>query len=277
VRLRLLLATGAIVAASAATATGAVPCALLTLQPTCQLIVTGGPVLDTSELVTITGAGPGAVTGRLLATTIEVSEPDGWADWFASHRSPTTAMIARSLLVPDGEGLEAVAEEGRRSMEASRSRAAGLGLHAVGLIEEPGVPPADWPVTITFATDGVGGPSAGLMIALAIASRAGPVDLAAGLTVAGTGALAPDGRIEGVGGIDHKLRSVAGRGAATPIDAFLLPEADLALARRTRVDVDVLLMPVHDLEAALAALAELRAGRTPIGAVLLSATQEGSR
>ncbi len=276
-RLRLLLATGAIVAATASTATGAVPCALLTLQPACQLIVTGGPVLDTSELVAITGAGPGPVTGRLLATTIEVSEPDGWADWFAAHRSPTTAMIARSLLVPDGEGLEAVAEEGRRSMEASQLRAAGLGLHAVGLIEEPGIPPADWPVTITFATDGVGGPSAGLMIALAIASRAGPVDLAAGLTVAGTGALAPDGRIEGVGGIDHKLRSVAGRGTATPIDVFLLPEADLALARRTRVDMDVLLVPVHDLEAALAALAELRAGRMPIGAVLLSATQEGSR
>jgi PDZ domain-containing secreted protein len=186
-------------------------------------------------------------------------------------------MIARSLLVPDGEGLEAVAEEGRRSMEASQLRAAGLGLHAVGLIEEPGVPPASWLVTVTFATEGVGGPSAGLMIALAVASRAGPVDLAAGLTVAGTGALAPDGRIEGVGGIDHKLRSVTTRDTATPLDAFLLPEADLALARRTRVDVDVLLVPVGDLDAALAALAELRAGGTPRGAVLLSATQEGSR
>ncbi len=275
-RLRLLVAAGAIVA-SAATAAGVVPCALLTLQPACQLAVTGGPVLDTAELVTITGAGPGPVTGQFLATTIEVSEPDGWADWFASHRSPSTAMIARSLLVPDGEGLEAVAEEGRRSMEASQLRAAGLGLHAVGLIEEPGVPSARWPVSVTFATDGVGGPSAGLMIALAVASRAGPVDLAAGLTVAGTGALAPDGRVEGVGGIDHKLGSVAAGGATTRIDAFLLPEADLALARRTRVDVDVLLVPVGDLEAALAALAELRAGRTPIGAVLLSATSEGSR
>jgi PDZ domain-containing protein len=277
VRLRLLVATGATAAAAAATAAGVVPCPLLTLQPACQLAVTGGPVLDTSELVTITGAGPGPVTGRLLATTIEVSEPDGWADWFASHRSPTTAMIARSLLVPDGEGLEAVAEEGRRSMEAAQRRAAGLGLHAVGLIEEPGVPPARWPVTVAFATEGVGGPSAGLMIALAVASRAGPVDLAAGLTVAGTGALAPDGRIEGVGGIDHKLRSVTTRSTVTPIDAFLLPEADLALARRTRVDMDVLLVPVGDLDAALAALAELRAGGTPRGAVLLSATSEGSR
>jgi PDZ domain-containing protein len=281
VRLRILAAVG-VLAATGAYASGAVPCALVTLQPACQLAVTGGPVLDTADLVRIEGRGSARLgtadgEGRLLATTIEVSEPDGWVDWLAGHRDPTTAMIARVLLVPDGQGLDAVATEGRRAMEESQRRAAGLALHAVGLIDDPGVALEDWPVTITFATDGVGGPSAGLMIALAVAARVGPDDLAAGLTIAGTGVLDATGRVVGVGGIDHKLRSVTRTGGAPRLDAFLLPVADLALARRTIVGRDVLLVPVTDLDAALVALAELRAGREPQGAVLLSASAQGSR
>jgi PDZ domain-containing secreted protein len=114
------------------------------------------------------------------------------------------------------------------------------------------------------------------MIALAIAARAGGEDLAAGLSIAGTGALDASGLVEGVGGVDHKLRSVTAPGAPS-IDAFLLPAADLALARRTVLEVDVLLVPVADLEAALAALRELRAGREPAGAVWLAAGSQGSR
>jgi PDZ domain-containing secreted protein len=278
VRARVLLAAGAL-AVSGAYAAGVVPCTVVVLQPTCQLMVTGGPVLDTSELIRVErvgadaqGGSDGASTtsGTILATTIEVSEPQGWLAWLDAHREPRTAMIARSLLVPRGEGLDAVAAEGRRSMEESQRRAAGLALHAIGLIAPPGLDPAEWPVTVAFATEGVGGPSAGLMIALAVASRAAPTDLAAGLTLAGTGALSPSGAVLGVGGVDHKLRSVA-RPGAVALDAFLLPAADLALARRTVLEVDVLLVPVSDLAAALAALDELRAGRTPQGAVLLSA------
>jgi len=281
VRLRILAAVG-VLAATGAYASGAVPCALVTLQPACQLAVTGGPVLDTADLVRIEGRSSARLgtregAGRLLATTIEVSEPDGWVDWLAGHRDPSTTMIARALLIPDGQGLDAVAAEGRRSMEESQRRAAGLALHALGLIEAPGTPPSDWPVTIIFATDGVGGPSAGLMIALAVAARAGPADLAAGLTIAGTGALDDRGRVAGVGGIDHKLRSVTNAGGGPTLDAFFLPLEDLPLARRASVGVDVLLVPVTDLDAALAALADLRAGREPPGAVRLSAGAQGSR
>lgn len=281
-RARVLLAAGAL-AASGAYAAGVVPCTVVALQPTCQLTVTGGPVLDTAELIRVgvggdaQGRSDGAPTsGTILATTIEVSEPQGWLAWLDAHREPGTALIARSLLVPRGEGLDAVAAEGRRSMAQSQRRAAGLALHAIGLIAPPDLDPAEWPVTVTFATEGVGGPSAGLMIALAVASRAAPTDLAAGLTLAGTGALSPSGAVLGVGGVDHKLRSVARPGAVT-LDAFLLPAADLALARRTVLEVDVLLVPVTDLAAALAALDELRAGRVPQGAVLLSAGSGASR
>jgi PDZ domain-containing secreted protein len=115
------------------------------------------------------------------------------------------------------------------------------------------------------------------MIALSVAARAGPEDLAAGLRVAGTGVLSPSGAVQGVGGIDHKLRSAIGWADGTPLDAFLLPESDLARARRTRLPADVLLVPVRDLDAAIRALAALREGRVPDGAELLYAANEGSR
>lgn len=280
-RARVLLAAGAL-AASGAYAAGVVPCTVVALQPTCQLTVTGGPVLDTAELIRVGVGAPGGLdaasttSGTILATTIEVSEPQGWLAWLDAHREPGTALIARSLLVPEGEGLDVVAAQGRRAMEESQRRAAGLALHAIGLIADPDVDAATWPVTVAFDTEGVGGPSAGLMIALAVASRAAPTDLAAGLTLAGTGALSPSGAVLGVGGVDHKLRSVV-RSGAVALDAFLLPAADLALARRTVLEVDVLLVPVSDLAAALAALDDLRAGRSPAGAVLLSAGDGASR
>jgi PDZ domain-containing secreted protein len=120
------------------------------------------------------------------------------------------------------------------------------------------------------------------MLAIAIVARIAEQDptartgAAAGarppLTIAGTGALDADGRLIGVGGVAHKLRSVvAASGGGRVPDAFLLPPDDLPVARRTTVARDVLLVPVVDLTAALGALEVLARGGTPDGAVLLAA------
>jgi PDZ domain-containing secreted protein len=98
------------------------------------------------------------------------------------------------------------------------------------------------------------------------------------LVVAGTGALEPDGRVLGVGGLEHKLRSVIAdaRGGTLP-DAFLLPAEDLAIARRVPLARDLLLVPVSDLAGAVDALAVLARGARPEGAVLVAATDRGGR
>jgi PDZ domain-containing protein len=290
-----LVAAGLLAAVTGAWWSGSVPCAIVVAQPACQLVVTGGPVLDVARLVDVvpaTGASRASSpdgravevrepAGRLLVTTIEVSEPGSVAAWWSALRDPDVELVARALLVPAGGDLADVAEAGRARMEESQLRAAGLALAELGLVATADAPWA-WPVEVRFATDEVGGPSAGLMLALGVVARVAPVDPTARpdgaasarppLSVAGTGALAADGRVLGVGGVAHKLRSVVddARGGPLP-DAFLLPFEDLPVARRVSLRRDVLLVPVRDLAEAIAALDVLARGDVPEGAVRLAA------
>lgn len=65
----------------------------------------------------------------------------------------------------------------------------------------------------------IGGPSAGLVFALAIYDKLTPGELLAGQHVAGTGTIDPDGRVGGIGGIQEKIAGAEDAGAAT----FLVP------------------------------------------------------
>jgi PDZ domain-containing protein len=284
---RALLASALVAGVGGAWWSGVVPCAIVVAQPTCQLAVSGGPVLDTATLVTLaptSSAGPDVTvrepSGRLLVTTIEVWEPDGFASWWAALRDADVELVARALLVPSGGDLTDVAEAGRERMAESQLLAVGLALAELGLVATPDAAWA-WPLEARFATDEVGGPSAGLMLALGVVARVAPVDptvrpdgAASGrppLVVAGTGALDVDGTVVGVGGIAHKLRSVVSDARGGPLpDAFLLPVEDLPVARRVVLERDVLLVPVADLAGAIAALDTLARGEQPDGSVLLA-------
>jgi hypothetical protein len=82
----------------------------------------------------------------------------------------------------------------------------------------------------------------------------------------------------GVGGIDHKLRSVtAGTVLAGVPDAFLLPVSDLAAARRVDGTGRILLVPVSSLEDAIAALEALRDGSHPVGSEWLGTAGSAAR
>jgi hypothetical protein len=293
----LIVALALLGAAGGSWWSGIVPCALVVAQPACQLAVTGGPVLDTATLLTLTPAAPSSAVarevgvrepaGRMLVTTIEVWEPDGVAAWWAALRDPDIDLVARTLLVPRGGDLADVAEAGRERMVESQLLAVGLALAELGLVATPDAT-WSWPVETRFATDEVGGPSAGLMLALSVIARLAPRDptarpdgAASGrapLVVAGTGALAEDGVVVGVGGIAHKLRSVVSDARGGPLpDAFLLPLEDLAVARRVVLDRDLLLVPVDDLAGAVAALDVLARGEEPTGSVRLAGGREPAR
>jgi PDZ domain-containing protein len=296
---RTLLAAALLATSVGAWWAGVLPCEVITAQPACQLAVSGGPVLDTARLLSVSPSGVPAgadrpevavrePAGRLLVTTIEVWELGDVREWWAALRDPHIDLVARARLVPPGGDLDDVAEAGRARMEESQDRAVGLALAALGLVARPEVPSWAWPVEVRFTTDEVGGPSAGLLLALGVVARLAPVDptaridgAASGrppLRVAGTGALGTDGRVLGVGGVDHKLRrAVADARIGGGLDAFLLPVDDLPVARRTEVPHAVLLVPVQDLEAALEALLLLAASATPPGAELLAGTEGRGR
>ncbi|WP_408898833.1 PDZ domain-containing protein [Nocardioides sp. R1-1] len=81
----------------------------------------------------------------------------------------------------------------------------------------------EFPFDITLRVDpAVGGPSAGLMFSLAIYDTLTPGSLTGGANVAGTGELAPDGKVGPIGGIEQKIAGAEAEGA----DLFFVPAAN---------------------------------------------------
>ena len=107
----------------------------------------------------------------------------------------------------------------------------------------------------SFAED-VGGPSAGLMLAVGIIEQLTPGSLTGGAHVAGTGTIDDAGAVGPIGGIQQKLIAAERAGA----DFFLVPAGNMADARRAVPD-GLQLREIATLDDALAALAAIRASR----------------
>lgn len=75
--------------------------------------------------------------------------------------------------------------------------------------------------TVDFNVDGVGGPSAGLMLSVGLIDKLTPGNLADGRIIAGTGTIKPDGTVGPIGGIRQKLAGAREAGA----QLFLMPAA----------------------------------------------------
>jgi PDZ domain-containing protein len=124
-----------------------------------------------------------------------------------------------------------------------------------------GVEPAnqpDVPFDIKINLADVGGPSAGLMFALAIVDKLTPGDLNGGQFVAGTGEISSDGQVGPIGGISFKMTAAREAGATV----FLVPGGNCFDARREPPD-GLRLVKVDTLADAVTALDTLRAGAMP--------------
>ena len=114
--------------------------------------------------------------------------------------------------------------------------------------------------TTTIKLEHVGGPSAGLMFALAIVDRLTPGKLQNGEQVAGTGQIDVKGNVYPIGGIEFKL--VAAREAGATI--FLVPEENCAEAKADVPD-GLRLVKVRTLADARESLEGLAKHQTPPG------------
>ncbi|WP_306821231.1 YlbL family protein [Actinomyces wuliandei] len=72
---------------------------------------------------------------------------------------------------------------------------------------------ADSDIEAEFGLSEVGGPSAGLMFALAIVDKVTPGSLTGGQDIAGTGTISMDGQVGAIGGIQQKMAGASGAGA----------------------------------------------------------------
>jgi len=119
-----------------------------------------------------------------------------------------------------------------------------------------GVDTGDLKVNITLDPNAVGGPSAGLMLALSVYDRLTPGNLAGDAIVAGTGTIDEAGNIGPIGGIQQKMYAARHSFKAT---AFLTPAADCADTKGA-IPKGLRLVKVSTFTDALNAMTAIREG-----------------
>lgn len=106
-----------------------------------------------------------------------------------------------------------------------------------------------FPIDVTYTSDEIGGPSAGLMWALGLYELLTPNDITAGRTIAGTGEIAPDGTVYPIGGIQDKVVAAQRAGATM----FLAPKDNMSELQGVDTG-DMQVIPVKTFDDALQAL-----------------------
>lgn len=121
-----------------------------------------------------------------------------------------------------------------------------LGISLLDVTED-----VELPEGIEMRSTRIGGPSAGMMVALTAYDLWSDEDLAAGRHIAGTGTIDAEGRVGPIGGVGEKVVAAAAAGA----DVLLVPAAQEAEAM-ARAREGLRIVPVATLDEAIAALRE---------------------
>jgi PDZ domain-containing protein len=115
---------------------------------------------------------------------------------------------------------------------------------------------------VTFKTENIGGPSAGLMFALEIVNQLSASDLTKGRIIAGTGTISTTGEVGQIGGIEHKIVAAADKKASIFFVPKDIVEGDTneTVAKRIVKEHNYLMevVPVASLQEAIAYLQQLK-------------------
>jgi PDZ domain-containing protein len=113
-----------------------------------------------------------------------------------------------------------------------------------------------FPFTVKISIGDIGGPSAGMMFALAIIDKLTTDNLTGGKFIAGTGQIATNGNVDAIGGIQQKM--IGARQAGATI--FLTPAANCADTKGA-VPAGLQLVKVSTLNQAVTDLEAIKAGK----------------
>lgn len=174
------------------------------------------------EGVLVAGILPGAPAEGALEVGDVVTAVDGVAVRSVDELLRVLARAGPSVqldLLREGRALQVAVRTGT---------VPGLAQPGLGVRPDIAFPPIELPVPVEIDSGRVGGPSAGLMVALTVYDLASPDDVAGGRRIAGTGTIEPDGSVGPVGGVGLKVLAAHRDGA----DLFLVPsvQRDDALA-----------------------------------------------
>lgn len=183
------------------------------------------------EQVTITGSGaevvavvPGApADGKLkrgdVIVAVNGTELEVAADLVAA---------ISQLGVGDVVRLEVEREGAQRTVEVTLRRIDGFDRPALGIAIDTIDPEIGLPFEVEVDQGRIGGPSAGLMIALSVYDLAAADDITRGRAIAGTGTIDVRGQVGPVGGVQQKVAAAIDAGA----EIFLSPPQEARAARR---------------------------------------------
>jgi len=113
-----------------------------------------------------------------------------------------------------------------------------------------------FPFLVQISIGDIGGPSAGMMFALAVVDKLTGMNLAGRTFVAGTGEISPGGAVSAIGGIQQKMAGARDAGATV----FLAPAGNCSDTRGA-IPAGLKVVRVSTLSGAIAALKDLKAGQ----------------
>ena len=187
--------------------------------------------------VSVTGTGvrvADVLRGSPAADALRVGDVIVSVDGEPVTDAPRLAQLVSSR--PAGTRFRLTVERGaerfqrevttRRLPQLSGGVGLGLAIDTRGL-------DVDLPFRVSFAERNVGGPSAGLAYALAIADMISGRDYAQGREIATTGTIDADGDVGPVGGVEQKAVAAESAGA----ELFLVPEDEVEAAREAEAPV----------------------------------------
>ncbi len=207
----------------------------------------GIPVESSVEVSRLAPRSPSR--GKLRAGDVVVSVDGQPVDGGAALRDAITALS------PGDQVRLVVLRSGREVTTTVTTAAAGADDRAIIGVETRD--DVTYPFSVEISLDDVGGPSAGLMFALGIVDKLTPGSLTGGKYIAGTGTIDDSGMVGDIGGITQKMVGARRKGATV----FLSPPGNCAQAKATKPD-GLRLVKAVSLDAAVAALDDLRSGRT---------------
>jgi hypothetical protein len=182
-----------------------------------MMVVTPLHPVDISRDIVVTGVQTHPVHGRYLLLPVAFHRPNAIG--------AVVVILTRHHHLPvDSHHLSAAARrEAEREAEAvfqqSQQDAAAAAAKALGIAPT---------FQVTFRQRPIGGPSGGLIYALAVADMLSGEDLANGHTIAATGEIDPAGHISAIGFPAEK----AGAARRAHADAFFVPIDEVAFAPR---------------------------------------------
>jgi Lon-like protease len=170
--------------------------------------------------------------------------------------TPVTCRATSSALIssrPAGSRVVLTVRHGGRIRQVGLRTASYHGTPVVGVSLSESY---QFPFPIKISVGNIGGPSAGLMFALAIIDKLTPANLTGGKFIAGTGEITPGGQVQPIGGIQQKMAAARAAGATV----FLAPAGNCADAAGA-VPGGLRVVKVSTLGGAIAALKALKAAK----------------